>query len=177
MDLLSLIIEAKENDNTAMTEIINKFTPLVIKTARTIYVKGYEFEDLVQVGQASIVKAVQMYDTDRGNGFTTYVSNTITRSLYLLIRKTVKEINCCSLQITNEEGFELIELLPSEEDIEDDYVKREEKVILSKALRKLNEQDKEIIYWFFYENKSLKEYAKYKEVCYKTAVMRKSTHF
>ncbi|WML33457.1 sigma-70 family RNA polymerase sigma factor [Clostridium sp. OS1-26] len=168
-----MLIKAKQGDREAMEEIMKRYTPFVIKTARSIYVKGYAIEDLVQEGQASIIKAVNMYDTERGNAFTTYVFNTIKRTLYLLIRAGVKEANCCSLHSLNKEGCEFIDVLVSTENIEEDTVKKEEKTMLSKALKKLDEGEKEIIYWYYLENKTLNEYANFKEVCYRTAIARK----
>ncbi|MBI6873444.1 sigma-70 family RNA polymerase sigma factor [Clostridium aciditolerans] len=156
-----------------MEEIIKKYTPFVIRTARSIYVKGQETEDLIQIGKASIIKAVNMYDTERENAFTTYVFNTVRRTLYLLIRSSVKDAKCCSLQSLNNEGFELIEALAGEEDIEEDMIKKEEKAMLANALRKLNEQEKEIIYWFYFENRRLGDYANLKGICYKAAGDRK----
>ncbi len=156
-----------------MKEIVKRYTPFVIKTARSIYVKGYAVEDLIQEGRSSIIKAVNMYDTERGNAFTSYVFNTIKRTLYLLIRAGVKEGNCCSLHSLNKEGCEFIDVLASAENIEEDTVKKEEKTILSKALRKLDEGEKEIIYWYYFENKTLNEYANFKDVCYRTAIARK----
>lgn len=156
-----------------MEEIIKRYTPFVIKTARSIYVRGYELEDLIQIGRASIIKAVNMYDTARGNAFTTYVLSTVRRTLYLLIRNSVKNSKCCSLHSVNKEGGELIDMLESTENIEEDSVKREEKAMLSKALRKLSEKDKEIIYWFYFQNRNLKDYAIFKEISYRTAADRK----
>lgn len=156
-----------------MEEIIKRYTHFVIKTARSIYVKGYDTEDLVQIGQASIIKAVNMYDTERENAFTTYVFNTVRRTLYLLIRSSVKDAKCCSLQSLNKEGCELIEVLACEDDIEEEMVKKEEKAMLVSALRKLNEQEKEIIYWFYFESRSLRDYANLKGICYKAAGDRK----
>ncbi|MBV7271467.1 sigma-70 family RNA polymerase sigma factor [Clostridium sp. PL3] len=156
-----------------MEEVIKRYTPFVIKTARSIYVKGQEVEDLIQIGQASIIKAVNMYDTERENAFTTYVFNTIRRTLYLLIRSSVKDAKCCSLNTSNNEGCELIDVLAGDEDIEEEMIKKEEKAMLAKALRKLNEQEKEIIYWFYFEKRSLREYASLKGIYYKTAGDRK----
>lgn len=156
-----------------MEEIIERYTPFVVKTARSIYVKGQDLSDLIQIGQASIIKAVNMYDTTRENAFTTYVFNTVRRTLYLLIRSSVKNSRCCSLHSVNKEGSELIDTLESSENIEEDSVKREEKDMLSKALGKLCEKDKEIICWFYFQNRNLKDYARFKEVSYRTAVDRK----
>ena len=67
--------------------------------------------------EVSIIKAVNMYDISKGNGFTTYVTNSIKRTLYTLIRDNVKKTSYCSLNSINEEGCELIDILVSDENI------------------------------------------------------------
>ena len=108
-DLIEKIVLAKFGDKEAMGEITKMFTPFVIKTARSIYIRSYDIEDLIQIGQVSIIKAVNMFDTDKSNGFTSYVTNAIMRTLYTLIRDNVKKASYCSLNSLNEEGFELID--------------------------------------------------------------------
>ncbi|MBC2579078.1 sigma-70 family RNA polymerase sigma factor [Clostridium sp. DJ247] len=167
------VVLAKAGNNEVMGEVIKRFTPFIIKTARGIYVKGYELEDLIQIGQVSIIKAVNMFDVDKSSGFISYVTNTITRSLYYLIRSSVKAASCCSLNSVNDEGYELIESIVSEENLEEQIIQDEEKAALNKALEKLPLKHKEIIYWFYFENKTLEQYAKEKGIAYRTAVDRK----
>ena len=50
------------------------------KGARGIYVKGCEFEDLIQIGRMSIMKAVSMFDVSKGKGFISYVTNSVTKA-------------------------------------------------------------------------------------------------
>lgn len=144
-----------------------------MKTARTIYVKGLDDSDLVQIGQASLIKAVNMYDTDKGNGFTTYAVNAIKRNFYTLIRDNIKLASCCSINSVNNEGTEFIESIASEENFEQDFIEREEKALLSKAINRLSEKEKEIIHWFYFENRTLQDYIKFKGIAYRTAVDRK----
>lgn len=168
-----LILEAKQGDKEALEEIIKKYTPFVIKIARSIYVKGYDIEDLIAVGHVAIIKAINIYDPGRSDGFTTYIFNTIKTNLYLLIRKAVKEAGCCSLNSLNNEGCELIETLSSDINIEDDMVKKDQRSALSEALKRLSEGEKEIIYWYYFNRRNLKDYASFKGVSYRTAVTRK----
>lgn len=172
-DINDRIAKAKSGDKEAMEEIIISFTPFIIKTAKSIYIKGYDISDLIQIGGISIIKVVNMYDINRGNGFTTYVTTAIKRSLYALIRNNIKKTSYCSLNSLNEEGCELMDIIVSEENIEEDFFKKEEKNQLRKALKKLSEKEKEIIYWFYYENKTLQDYSIYKGINYRTAVGRK----
>lgn len=154
-----------------MEEIIKKFTPFVIKTAGSTYIKGLDVEDLIQIGQVSTIKAVNMYDTDRGSSFTSYVFNAIKINFYNLIRCNVKRISDCSINSLNKDGFEIIDSIAGDENIEEDVVKKEEKVLLGRALNKLSE--KEVIYWFYFENRTLNDYANFKGICYRAAIGRK----
>lgn len=150
-----------------MGEIIKRFTPFVIKTARTTYIRGQEVEDLIQIGQVVIIKAVDMFDVNKSNGFISYVTNTIKRSFYTLIRDNIKKTSYCSLNSLNEEGRELIDTLSSEEDLEESYIHKEGKRMVKEAMDKLSEDEKEIISWFYFKNKTLKDYASFKGKSYR----------
>lgn len=156
-----------------MGEIVRRFTPFVIKTAKSIYVRGHDINDLIQIGQVSIIKAVNKFDTEKDNGFTSYVTNAVKRHFYNLIRDNVKKSSYCSLNSLNQEGCELMDTLASEENLEEDFVQAEEKKKLTRALNKLSEKEKEIIYWFYFDNRTLQDYVKFKGIGYRTAVDRK----
>ena len=114
-----------------------------------------------------------MYDTDKGDGFTTYAANAIKRNFYTLIRDNVKLASCCSINSVNNEGNEFIESIASEENFEQDFIESEEKALLSKAINRLTEKEKDIIHWFYFQNRTLQEYIKFKGIPYRTAVDRK----
>ena len=156
-----------------MEEIIRSFTPFVVKTARGVYVKGYDMDDLIQSGRMSIMKAVSMFDISKGKGFISYVTNAVTKNFYYLIRGTVKEASCCSLNTVNSEGYEIVDCIASEENLEEQIVEDEEKAALKRALEKLGEKERDIIYWFYFEKKTLEQYAKEKGVGYRTCIDRK----
>lgn len=172
-DIMEKIIKAQQGDEKVLEDIIKKFTPFIIKTARSIYVNGHDLEDLIQIGKISVIKAVNMYDVSREKGFVTYVTNAVTRNFYNLIRARVKEGSFCSLNSVNDEGSELIDSIACGDNLEEDYETKEEKLMLLKALEKLSEKEREVIYWFYFQNKTLEQYAREKGICYRTAVDRK----
>lgn len=157
------ILLAKTGDKKSMEEIIKSYTPYIIKTARTIYVKGYELEDLIQIGQLSIIRAVKSFDVHRSKNFTTYATKSVSRAYYSLIRKNIKTPSCCSINSINNEGCELIESIASEENLE-------EKTVLKMALQELTAECREIIQWIYFENKTLELYAEKKGISYRTAI-------
>lgn len=167
------IILAKSGHKDAMVEVIESFTPYVIKTARSLYIKGYEVKDLIQSGKVSIIKAVNMFDVDKSKNFTSYITNSITRNFYYLIRGNIKAASCCSLNSVNDGGQELIDNIASEENLEERIIEDEEKAALKRAVEKLPEKYREIILWFYIENKTLDQYSKEKGIAYRTVKNRK----
>ena len=71
-----LIEKAKDKDEIATSEIIERFKYLILKEASKYYIPGYEFEDLVQHGYLSVIKAISMYKLG-SNSFNGYCINTI----------------------------------------------------------------------------------------------------
>jgi RNA polymerase sigma-B factor len=68
-------------DPRARETLITRFLPLARKLARRYHGGGEPLEDLVQVANLGLVKAVQRYDADRGVSFSSYAVPTITGEL------------------------------------------------------------------------------------------------
>lgn len=153
------------------------YKPSIIKNARRIYISGYEVEDLIQIGALAIIKAVKKYELGRKAAFTTYantvIKNAFNEQLRKVLSKKLDENFKCSLNSLNKDGIEFIEILVSEDNVEEDAIAKEQIVILTKALETLSEGEREIIKWFYFENKPLKEYAGIKGITLNTAAKRK----
>lgn len=154
------------------------YKPFIIKNAMQIYINGYEVEDLIQIGLIALVKAVSKYQLDRKAAFTTYattvIKNAFNEELKKVIRKKWDEKFKCSLHNVNKDGIGFMEMLVSEEDLEEDFILKEKIAVLRKCLDKLRSDEREIINWFYFENRPLKEYAIKKEMNFNTVVKRKS---
>ncbi|MCB2357017.1 helix-turn-helix domain-containing protein [Clostridium estertheticum] len=59
--LETLVEKAKNGDRKSLMVIIEKYKFLIIKLASTYHIPSYEFEDLVQQGYLSVIKAVKIY--------------------------------------------------------------------------------------------------------------------
>jgi RNA polymerase sigma factor, sigma-70 family len=153
------------------------YKPCIIKKARQIYINGYELEDLIQIGALALIKAAKKYQLGRKVAFTTYavtvIRNSFNEELRKVLSKKLDENFKCSLNSLNKDGIEFIEVLVSDENVEADAISREQISVLAKALEKLSEDEREIIQWFYFENKPLKEYAKAKGIALNTAAKRK----
>lgn len=160
-----------------MEEIIKMYRPFIVKKARQIYINGYELRDLIQIGVLALIKAVKKYQLGRKFAFTTYagtaINNAFNQELRKVIDKKLDEKFKCSLNSLNKDGIEFIEILVSEENVEEDAIYKEKIIILGKALKKLSEEEREIIQWFYLYDKPLKEYASSKDISSNTAAKRK----
>ncbi|GAA0783038.1 RNA polymerase sigma factor [Hathewaya limosa] len=84
-----LIKRAKEGDRLAIIYIIEKYKPFVIKCASKYNVPAYDFEDLVQHGYLSIIKAIHMYKSN-SNSYNGYILNAITLNFKALLKGEIK---------------------------------------------------------------------------------------
>lgn len=173
VNTIDLVKKAQMGDKEATQDIVSRFTPFIIKICRRIYVKGYELEDLIQIGQVSIIKAINKYEINRRDAFTTYAVNSIKINLYRLIKYKMNSISECSLNTVNKSGYEIIETLTSKDNTEDKVIENEEKLSLYKGINRLSEKEKEVISWFYFKNRTLEEYAREHGICYRLAVERK----
>lgn len=71
-DNFSLIKRKKEGDKSARDELILNNMGLVHSIAKRFIGRGYDFEDLCQIGTMGLIKASDRFDTDYGVQFSTY---------------------------------------------------------------------------------------------------------
>lgn len=177
VNIESLIISAQTGDKKAMEELIKMYKPFIIKNARQIYINGYEVEDLIQIGIMGLIKAVYKYQPERKAAFTgfaiTIIRNTFNLELRKIINKKWDEKFKCSLNSLTSDGIEFMEMLVSDESVEEDVILKGEIDVLRESLSKLSEDEREIINWFYFEDKLLKEYALEKGISINCAAKRK----
>jgi RNA polymerase sigma-B factor len=76
-------------DPCAREALIRRFLPLARKLARRYYAGGEPLEDLVQVADLGLVKAIERFDDTRGVSFSSYAVPTITGELRRYFRDSV----------------------------------------------------------------------------------------
>lgn len=68
-ELLNL---AKNRDSEAMNKLIEMNLPLVMSISKKFLNRGYEYEDIFQIGSIGLVKAINNFNTDYNVKFSTY---------------------------------------------------------------------------------------------------------
>ena len=91
MEVKELLIKAKDGDNIALEEIINKHEPLIYNTMISFYIKGYDKEDIRQIAILSIIKAVKSCKIELSTGFSSYAKEIIRNDIYKEISKAEKQ--------------------------------------------------------------------------------------
>lgn len=153
---------------------MDKLLPFIIKRASCTYVKGYDMDDLIQLGRVSVIKAVIKYDFNKNSKFSSYAMGAVKKNFYNLIRNNKKYGSCCSLNTVQDNGLELQDSIASSDNVEDFILKKETIKFLNEALQQLKKEEEEIIKWFFFQKKTLQSYSKEKGICYKTVLDRKN---
>lgn len=172
-ELNSLLEKAQNGDISSIEEICIRFNGMIANICRSFYINGYTMEDMMQEGRIVLMKAIDSYDFSSEYPFPSYASKAVLKNFYYKIRSSTKKVRCCSIYSRNAEGNELIEIIASRENIEENFLENQWKTQLRSAVKKLSGEEKKIIFWCYIENKSLKEYAKEKNITYSRAVYRK----
>lgn len=74
-----------EGDDAAMEYLLNKYTPLVKKEARVMYLLGGDTEDLIQEGMIGLFKAIQDFKPEKNVKFPAFARLCIDRKLYTAV--------------------------------------------------------------------------------------------
>jgi RNA polymerase sigma factor (sigma-70 family) len=173
INLEQLLTKAKSKNKRAIGEICRRFDGMIVNLAVSFYIEGYTIEDVIQEGRLSLIKAIYKYDMKSKYHFPAYAAAAIKKNFYSRIRGSVKKYGSCSLYSVNDMGGQLIDMIESEEDIEEEFIKRQQSTKLWRALGKLSKKERYIIIWYYIWERGLKEYAAKQNMSYRTAAVRK----
>ena len=76
-----LIENIKQDDNTALNCLLERYNDVVNMKANKFFMVGAEREDMVQEGMIGLYKAVKSFDTEKQNSFKTFANMCIERQL------------------------------------------------------------------------------------------------
>ena len=77
-----LVLQCRQGDRAALDVIMEKYKPLVIKKARSMFLIGGETEDLIQEGIIGHFKAVQDFNPEIEASFYSFSKLCIDRQIY-----------------------------------------------------------------------------------------------
>lgn len=72
----------REGDAEAMDYLIRKYTNMVKREARKMYLIGSDEEDIIQEGMIGLFQAIRGYEADKESSFATFAKLCIQRQMY-----------------------------------------------------------------------------------------------
>ncbi len=136
MESIELIKQSQKGDKQAREQVIKMNMPLVYSIVKRFHGRGYDAEDLSQIGAIGLIKAVDHFDTNYDVKFSTYAVPMITGEIKRFLRddgmvkvsRSMKEngwrVKKAAEQLANELGREatLEELCSATEMRQEDVV-------------------------------------------------------
>lgn len=174
-----LIIKAKNKDNDATMEIINKYYPLIVKEAKGVFLNGRTFEDIVQIGIINLLNAITKFDISKGcDKFSSYALWAIKNGNRYLLRSEIRYNTEISVDKAYEGAeTEFINTIEDENsNTEDIYFTSVDNNNLYKALKLLDSEELELINFLYFDNikPNLSKYCKLKNKDYYYCVCLKN---
>ena len=170
----TIIEQAKSGDKDSMLLLIESYKPYIYSIIRNYNIKDYTLNDLYQVGCIAIIKAVMKYKSN-SHSFKSYVYTAICNEIRFLARNNKKHNKSVSYHsLINDSENEYEALLHDDFDILSEYIRCEDIKKLKKCILELSPSDQEFIKYIYYENKSLTDYSKEKNISYNKVVRYKN---
>ena len=88
-----LIIKAKNNDENAMEQLLQRFKSKVTAISREYFLMGADFDDLIQEGMIGLYKAINVYDPNKNHNFSAFASLCIHRQLQNAVKNANRKKN------------------------------------------------------------------------------------
>ena len=156
-----LLDKVKQGDEDAIKIIVEHNIRLVLHQVSTKFKSvEYDKKDLVSIGNIGLMKAVTTFNKAYKVEFSTYAARCIDNEILMFLRQLKKNQKLDSLDRTithDEEGKELKikDTISDESDIVEDYEKNITYKIIREIVKKLPDQDREIImlHFGFYNDK------------------------
>lgn len=154
-EVYDLIYEAQQGSIETRNYLITKNQGLVYYVIyKKFYNTSYDLDDLIQIGNIGLIKAINTFDVSKNVKFSTYATKCIKTEILLFFRKQERhdkiesvENNIC--QDINGKDISLFNFLPSDTNLEEDYIKEELYTNLRKIIEGLKEEERNLIILFY----------------------------
>lgn len=154
-----LIKQAQAGVSSAQDKLLEQYKNMVKKTARTFFIIGADFEDIVQEGMIGLFKAIQSYNEDKEASFETYAGLCITRQILNALKSASRKKHA-PLNFYVSLDFEVSGLnLPMEDSPEDLLILKEDGQNIIAALYKVLSAFESKVLSFYLEGMSHTEIA------------------
>lgn len=170
-----LVLSAKEGNKDALEKLMYQLRPFIIKTAKSIFIKDYDMEDLIQIGYMSLLNSVKNYNPMKNKDFLPYAIYAVKNNFSYEIRRKCRYNYEESLDASTEDSVPLIDTLSSDELTDNTIILMEDTEYLQAALGSLPYEDWEILNSVYFSGIKIKAFAEAKGLSYSTCVKRKKS--
>jgi len=154
-------------DESAKYELVERFYPLIISSIKKYYNSYFEFEDLVEDGKVIVLECIRDFDKGKNVHFSGFVK---TRLKFFYLNKLNSKKEILSLNQKNEEDTELIDLLESEVNLEEEVINRDFSNQIQELFKSLSLKERETIIEFYYLGLDINEISKVHNISYRTVL-------
>jgi len=138
VDTLELIKRSKEGDKEARDRVVAENVGLVWSIVRRFANRGYEMEDLFQIGSIGLIKAIDKFDCSYDVKFSTYAVPMITGEIKRFLRddgmikvsRSLKE-NAAKIRAYREKYSNMYGKEPTIEEIEEELKLPKDEILMA----------------------------------------------
>ncbi len=168
----SLAISIKQGDDKSKELIIKEFESYISSLSKNTFIYGYDISDIKSECYKALLTCLESYNIET-HKFVAYGINSIKQHLNYLIRNDNNR--------SKFEGKQVFSLLDNDEDslicsqmtAEETMCQQSYHNSLNEFVMKLSEEEKNLISFIFYQDNTVKDYAKMKNIPYTTAIYRR----
>ena len=166
-EIKRLYEESIKGDDKSKYELVERFYPLIISSIKKYYNNYSEFEDLVEDGKLIVLECIKDFDVSKNVHFSGFVK---TRLRFFYLNKLNSKKDIISLNQKNEEDTEMIDLLESEVDLEEEVINKDFSKRIQDLFINLSLKEREVIIEFYYLGLTVEEISKLHNISYRTVL-------
>lgn len=153
-----LLIEGKKGNKEAMDKLFEIHKGLIYKYSTKYFIKGYDREDLEQIGWIEFINGVKKYDGSFGIDFVAFITILLRNKYGSMLKRKELTMKFSSLDTPIGEDITMKDTLEDSFSMEKDFENREEIEALIEAVSDLEDEEREFILYINEERGNMQKY-------------------
>lgn len=153
-----LLIEGKKGNKEAMDKLFEIHKGLIYKYSTKYFIKGYDREELEQIGWIEFINGVKKYDGSFGIDFVAFITILLRNKYGSMLKRKEFTMKFSSLDTPIGEDITMKDTLEDSFSMEKDFENREEIEALIEAVSALEDEEREFILYINEERGNMQKY-------------------
>ncbi|PWX16598.1 sigma-70 family RNA polymerase sigma factor, partial [Clostridium perfringens] len=153
-----LLVEGKKGNKEAMDKLFEIHKGLIYKYSTKYFIKGYDREDLEQIGWIEFINGVKKYDGSFGIDFVAFITILLRNKYGSMLKRKELTMKFSSLDTPIGEDITMKDTLEDSFSMEKDFENREEIEALIEAVSALEDEEREFIIYINEERGNMQKY-------------------